>query len=123
MRSLILTVILGVWSTLAMAEDIPEPYDTYVSKGVFCDSADDVRSYLSMIELEQGVPKNPPESCEGIVLMFRIKVTVKPIEWYETPQTLSLIASLTDSNGVAKYGWVKFKPNPSFQPVSLDPDA
>ena len=123
MRKLIMAVIIGIWPALVMATEMPEPYVTKVSKGMFCDSVEDVRSYLSMVALENGEPANPPASCKGVMLMYRITVTVQPIEWYETPQVISLIASLTDQTGVPKYGWVKFIPNPTFKPASLDPEA
>lgn len=100
-------------ASTAEAQDVPEPTMMVLTKGVICDTEEQVEGVLTLIALRQKLGE--VEGCG--MIRGRVGALVTPMYWYETPAGKSLVARFDFVNGIGtQYGWVAFTVNPDYQP-------
>lgn len=115
-----LLLVLSASST--KAEDLPSPRMMTISKGIICDTQEQVERLLTGISLNNGeFPEDAVEGCGK--LRGILPAIVTPLSWYETPLATSLVARFVAPNGWTQFGWTEYHPNPDFQSVDTDPET
>lgn len=80
-----------------------------LTKGVICDTEEQVLAYIAAIEANNNAPTPYTEGC-GQLRGFAHTV-VTPLYWHENSLGNILVARLDlISHGMTQYGWVAWKP-------------
>ena len=101
--------------SVAAAQPIPEPRMLFIGNGILCDTQEDLEVYMTMVALNGGnFVEEHNTSCGMFSPEMAVPLWVTPIEWYELPEVLLLVASYHHiPSGWMQYGYIALLPNPN----------
>lgn len=122
-KAIAVCVILAPASS--MAEEIPPPAMMFIRGGVLCDTAEDLKIFLTKASQNGGnFVEDHGTTCGRFVPRTPIPMIVTPTEWYEMPDARVLLAHFFFApQAWEQFGYVKVEPNPDYKPASHDIDA
>lgn len=98
-----LAIALGLAAVSARSEPLPDPHSRMVSKGLMCDTTDDLEAYLAFLASGIGFSY---ETCGSFEPEHPILFNVTPLYWHFNGEVHALIAKLETQNGWVQYGWI-----------------
>lgn len=108
MRTL-LTAAALLTASMASAQDLEVPPQQlgHVSKGMFCNTAEQVEEVLEDIAARE---TPDVEGCGLVRLPARVPVVITPLHWHDNGEVQALIAKLEFlTMGKTQYGWVDIR--------------
>lgn len=105
----VLTIVsLLLFATTAYAETRP----MWVSKGIMCDTQEDLQTYLTLVHLNGGqFPAEHNTTCGMFQAEGAIPMLVTPVGEYETPSVRVVMAHFFHPpSGWEQYGYISFEP-------------
>lgn len=118
MRYVLALTALLTWSQSALAQEVPEPRVLPVTRGMLCDTHEQLHQLLTALELEGNQAR--VDGCAMFRSRSPVPVMVTPLEWYEVPKGKALVARfeflVPTPFAPTQYAWIAFTPNPDYQP-------